>query len=403
MLFVPTTNAKSLGVTTALTGTITREKAINHSLNYSPSLNAMRSEMKALQSEAHQAGLSPNPEFEFEIENFAGSNERRGFDGAEITGAISQKIELGDKRYKRTLVATLKSKALEARVKSREREVEDEVNKAFISLLEVKQLSAVHAKNVKRAEDQLQIVSVLVEEGSSTRIAENKARIALSEAKASLSAARQNEVETFAQLSQIWGGSASSLSVKGSLSSQFTKSSISTNQAISNHPELQAARFDFAHSQAIYELEKAKRISDVTVGLGVKEDREANDTMGVLRLRVPLPITNNNQGNIDAARERVENAKSKGNAKASELSSRLVRLNARVQSARDRLDELDSNTLIAAQQTLSDTRDAYASGKLSFLELLDARQDLFEIEVRQIKAQADFQRAMRSLQTLTRK
>ena len=242
-----------------------------------------------------------------------------------------------------------------------------------------------------------------MEAGVSTRIDVNKAKLAVSEAKEALTRAQNKEASEIAKLGRLWGGNANSLNLNGNLSSTGQRS-LPTNSGsiIANHPGMRAARLEFALRQAVYELEKAHRISDIKFGAGVRDDREVNDTLGVLRLSIPLPITNRNQGNIRAAKERIGKASAEGHAKAAELRTRFTQLRADLRSAQSRLAEMNTQTVNAARQSLSDTKSAYSNGKKSLLEYLDARKTLFEIEQRKIRAQADLKRAENALRILSR-
>jgi len=86
---------------------LTLRQALAAALVNNPQLIAFAWENRAREADALQAGLGPNPELELEIENFGGSGEVAGFQGAETTLALSQLVELGDKRRKRLAVAEL--------------------------------------------------------------------------------------------------------------------------------------------------------------------------------------------------------------------------------------------------------------------------------------------------------
>ena len=129
--------------------------------------------------------------------------------------------------------------------------------------------------------------------------------------------------------------------------------------------------------------------------------RDANETAAVVGIRIPLPIFDRNQGNIQAAKERLGSARADGRATESELRSRIARLSSDLRAARSRASEFNSRTVRAARQGLDDTREAYNSGKASLLEVLDARKTLFKVERGQTRAQADLLRAHNSLKTIT--
>ena len=89
------------------TGALTLRDALTHALLKNPELAAFSWEVRAVDARILQAGLYPNPELGAEVENFGGSKTQQNFDGAESTFALSQLIELGGKREKRTRIVKL--------------------------------------------------------------------------------------------------------------------------------------------------------------------------------------------------------------------------------------------------------------------------------------------------------
>ena len=77
---------------------LTLEQAISAAMQGDPRLRTYSFRFRAEDARAQQAALRPAPEASFELENVAGTGELGGFDAAEATFALSQVIELGDKR-----------------------------------------------------------------------------------------------------------------------------------------------------------------------------------------------------------------------------------------------------------------------------------------------------------------
>ena len=67
-------------------------------------------EVRAREAQTLQAGLPPNPEISFELEDFGGTGSVEGFEGTETTILLSQLIPLGGKLSKRKKVASLNTK-----------------------------------------------------------------------------------------------------------------------------------------------------------------------------------------------------------------------------------------------------------------------------------------------------
>ena len=143
--------------------------------------------------------LLPNPELGLDVENIA-SGGSSGFNGAEVTAALSQKLELGGKRSKRTTIAALEAEALKAEIASDERNVRI-ADSAFTTLLEARQLRELSERNLVRAR-KLSTLDTLLEVGKSNRIDVGKAKLAISEARENLAEARSAESDAAAELAK---------------------------------------------------------------------------------------------------------------------------------------------------------------------------------------------------------
>ena len=118
-------------------GAITRKQAFQNVVRHSPRIQSLEAEIRARQAEAYQATLPPNPSFEFEAENFGGTGETNGFSGAELTTGLSQEIQLGGKRRKRTRVAQLEADSLQAELSRVKLSLQIATDQKFVDLLEV--------------------------------------------------------------------------------------------------------------------------------------------------------------------------------------------------------------------------------------------------------------------------
>ena len=135
---------------TDASGPMTLAKALSLALLQSPTLEGMAWSVRQSEAEQLQASLSPNPEVETEVENFAGSGEMRGSRSLETTVVVSQLFELGGKRDKRMALAETESKLAGWEYEAKRLEVLEQVSIQYTSLLE-------HQRHVKLAEESLQL------------------------------------------------------------------------------------------------------------------------------------------------------------------------------------------------------------------------------------------------------
>ncbi len=161
-----------------LEGALTLAQALSLALMHNPELKAFAWDVRAAEARALQAGVSPNPEFEAEIEEFGGAGERGGFDGAATTFSLSQALELG-KRSKRLAVADLEGKAAGWDYEAKRIEVFNSVVKAFIEVLTAQEKLALTAEAVQLSERLLETVQKLHEIGKAPALEIAKARVSI--------------------------------------------------------------------------------------------------------------------------------------------------------------------------------------------------------------------------------
>ena len=113
-------------------GVITLRQSLALALMHNPELKAFSWDVRASQARQLQASLWPNPALEVEVEEVGGTGQRSGFDAAETTIQLSQLIELGDKRSKRTRLASLEKELAGSDYEDKRLDVFTEVAISFI-------------------------------------------------------------------------------------------------------------------------------------------------------------------------------------------------------------------------------------------------------------------------------
>src|SRR5690606_2599057 len=144
---------------------ITIEEAVETTLNNNPNLTAFKYEIKSLEKIKIQAGLIPNPEAGFEMENFFGGKELNGFQGTEYTIAASQLFELGGKRGSRVNHADKEINSALGNYELIKIDLIARVKTAFINLSEVHSRILLQRKFIQINEEILMTISERVKAG----------------------------------------------------------------------------------------------------------------------------------------------------------------------------------------------------------------------------------------------
>jgi cobalt-zinc-cadmium efflux system outer membrane protein len=171
-----------------------------------PDLAAFAWEVRVGEARTLQAGLLPNPEASIEVENFAGSGELRGMDGAEVTLSLSQVIELAGKRRKRTHVAALERDLAAWDYETARLDVLARVTQAFAEVLSGQERSALDADLVRLAERVHHTVAERVKAGKVPPLEATRARVALANSRIARQRVERKLNAAKDRLAALWGG-----------------------------------------------------------------------------------------------------------------------------------------------------------------------------------------------------
>jgi len=384
------------------TGVLVLRQALALALLYNPELAAFSWEVRAGEARTLQAGLLPNPEMEVEIENVAGSGESRGFDGAELTLSLSQLIELGGKRVKRTLVAALERDLAAWDYETKRVEVLTEVTQAFVEVLGAQERLAVQEELVRLAEQVVRTAAERVRAGKVSPVEETRAsvtlansRIALGNARGELEPARQRLVATWGSTSPAFEraeGALDTLAVLPPLE-QLTR-------RVAQNPDIARWVTEMDRRQAAVILAEARRLPDLTVGGGLRYARETDSHTLLMRLSFPLPLFDRNQGGVLEARYQLTKSTEERRAAAIRAQAALGDKYAMLAAALTGATVLRDEVLPGAQRAFDAASEGYREGKFGFLDVLDAQRTLFEAREQYITVLAAYHKAVADIERL---
>ena len=188
------------------TGDLSLRQAVVLTLKHNPELATFAWAIRSREIDQIKAGLLPNPEAEFEIENFAGSGDIGGFKSAETTIALSQLIELGDKRMKRRHLASTDRDLARWDYEVKRVDLLSQTAIAYAEVLGDQERLKIANVIKDLAEEIYQIVEKRVEAGKVSPLEEIKVRVELSKSQLSLINAERQLVISKQNLVTSWGG-----------------------------------------------------------------------------------------------------------------------------------------------------------------------------------------------------
>lgn len=362
------------------TGKLSLRDALAAALLRSPDLAATGYEVRVREAEALQAGLLPNPELDVELENFAGTGGFSGSDTLETTLALSQLIELGGKRVKRRRVADSGSRIAGWEYEIRRIDVLSKTATDYVGLLAAERRLRIAIETLDLAQRVFEVVGLRVDAGKVSPVERTKARIELAQAELGRNQARREVISARFRLASNWGSITPQFeSPSGDLDqteSPPTLEALTTR--VARNPDIARWAAEVALRQAEVELALAQRIPDLTVAGGVRHFNEIDETAFVAGLSIPLPVFDQNQGGILAARLRVLQSGRIEEANRIQIHIALVAayqiLDASFVSVNTTREQILPNAVIAFEAS----EEAFRLGKIGALDLLDSERTLFE-------------------------
>lgn len=381
--------------------TLNKEDALKRALQSNPSYMAVLANIDAAAGTRLQASLPPNPDAVLEVENFAGDNQREGFDEAEITLGLTQKIELGGKRKSRTEVADLGHKIAQEEALTQALKLLSETEYAFIRMAVAQERVDLSEKRLKLADQTHEIVTKRIGAAKSAEIQHTKADIEKASAEVEKRNAEKDYRAARNDLARLLGlDNGDNLVIEADLSvlPELVDRQVLIN-ALSETPQARMQEFAKMQAQSSLDLARASGVPDPTFGVGVRRFNDNDDTALVASLSFPLPVFNRNQGGIQTARANVVQAEEQARAAKLSLNQAAVQAWETFAANLEETRRYKGDIIPSAQKAYAQADKGYSRGAFTFLDLLDAQRTLNDVQtgyldstlrLYEAKAQTDF-------------
>lgn len=382
-------------------GAITLHDAVALALAQNPELKANGWAVAAAEADAVQRSRPRNPKATLGVENFGSPDSLPAL--PRQTLRISQVIELADKREKR-----LKLGQAEQRLKAwdyEQQRIETAAKTAsrYVAVAVAQERIGLAKQQLELAEAAYAIADDRANNGTRPGFERDQAasRVALSQIE--LDQAAQELTAARADLAASWGAQQANFDqVHGDIDERIDLPPLNSLQAQLTHsPHIARWADEIAQRGRAIELQRANAVTDPTIGGGVRYLSELDETVGVAEISWPLPLLDENEHGILAARLRLSQALAQRDAAQTEISRQLSRAYARAQAASKTLTTLEQQAIPAAQAAYDATRNAYEAGQTEYLIALEAERSLLDIQTLQLEAALAYHSAIIDLEHIT--
>lgn len=388
---------------------------VRRALASNSELSAVRLNIERGRARLRQAGLRPNPWFEFEQTT------------ARLTGSVGEHetsvgfalpLELGGKRQRRIDLARAELEAEEAEVADRERRLVSDVRAAYAeamaSLRELETTESLNNVDLQTA----RVVQVRVTEGESSPLELRLLEVEIDRLKARRALVEGRLQGALLKLKNLAGlGPDEPLRLREDLGSPMLAEPPASMEtaidiALTTRPDLRLARLSEEVAEAGLRLARAQATPDVTAfskytrnssvfddtPVGVLTDRDKLLKFGV---SVTLPLFNRNQGAKAEAEIAIAQARRRREFVETVVRSDVASAYARYEAARAALAIYEQGVLARSLENIRSIRGAYEVGAFRVTDLLveqrryiDSQRDFIEALAERYRALAELESAL---------
>ncbi len=398
----------------AYSQTLTMRDALGRALVANPRLTAAERDVGIATGLKVQAGALPNPNLSFELDNALGSGPFKGLQSAETTLQLSQLVELGGKREARLAAGDAGIGTAVWQRRATRLEVLSETATAFIAVVSAQRRIQIFDEQISSLEQLIPLLQKRVQEGASSpaetlraQVAADLFRVDRERAKTQLATARRDLAILMGDSIPRFGAAAGRLAVIGQ-PPPFR----SVVQAIEANPQLMRWTAVTAQRNADLILARLKRIPDVQISAGWRHFQETvefsggqpfqftNDNAVRLGVSVPLPVFDQNTGNIIAAEDALAKTGAERAINKLVLISVAGRAYDAVNGSLAELKLLRTSVIPNARSALETIQSGYLQGRFTLLELLDVRGSVLQALLREQEALQNFHVAVATIEGL---
>lgn len=382
--------------------TLTLKHALINTEQQNPLLKRYPYHQKILSALKSQAALSPNPVLNVEAENLLGTNEARGVQGAEITLAFSQLIELGDKRQSRINYATANIKAQAIQYQNTRLALLATTGERYYEALKFQTLLSLNSERHQVVSQALKAIKQRADAGAVSQADVTRMRYALSQVELDKTKLNSEFERARLSLNELWSEQHGYTDLAGNMTTLIPlKSEQTLLNAVNQAPDFAMLQQQYFQQAANLTLQKANGESDINVGAGVSYNQQNNTSSLLFSFSMPLQLSNSNSGNIEAANSQLALLREQQGQLRVQLRQQVRTLYAYYQGKTLQVQLLSGQVIPQAQTLIEQSLKSYQRGQISVLQLLDAQQALFDSKRALINTYAALYQTHLALERLT--
>ena len=343
-----------------------------------PTLNASAARILTARYEALQAGLHPNPSLGLFVDE-AGNDGDLGLWGAFLqrTHVRGNKLALGQ------AIKNLEANVLEVEFEIQAIRISTDVRIAFYKLLIAKEKMDLIDELLGNQQLAVTKSNQLFPAGETPPTVVLQSELQLQRTQVQMSQVEIDVQNAWRELTSVVGDlNLEPREIVGDINAIVAPVSFEEcrTHILNSSPEIQSARAELERVRATIEREIAQTVPNYRTQLTVGRDSTTEHFFTGIQLQIPLQISDQNQGNIAAAKSRLVAAQNDLRRIELDLSKRLASEHRRYESALTKTNLYLHQLLPKSKQTLELLEQGYPS-EVSFLQLSTAQKNVIDINL----------------------
>ncbi|GAM08355.1 cobalt-zinc-cadmium resistance protein CzcC [Geobacter sp. OR-1] len=374
----------------ALAGPVPRSinEIVALALKHSAELIALEKEASAKQSLSIQAGTISNPTLELQgvTGSLTGSPEERS-----VSIGINQELPLNNKLLLRREVILRDAEAAHYQRNNAARLLQDEIIALTLDYSLTAKRQELAAELVKLNRELVVVAEERFKAGDIPELDFNLAKVELARAQTRLLEAERDKDPHRVKIASLTGLEGADIN----LSEMFISPKLSqgvqelVKQALVFRPDLLMLAREREKAEIEAHLSEAEALPNLTAGLFVQWQRGTTEIGGMssvnsdtqlgLRLSMPIPVFDRNQGGRHAARAHQDSADSRKLALERNITAEVEAAVSRVTASERILAMFEQGIIPQLTENLKLTQEAYRIGEVGILSVIDEQKKFFEV------------------------
>lgn len=383
--------------TPATLGSYTLDQLMAIARANNPAIREAEAAVSKVEGLRYQVGLRPNPMVGYNGTQLADQKTEQH------TVFVSQDIVTAQKLERNTGVLSLEVENLKWQAEIQRRAVSGDVKQLYFETLGAQQKLELSKTFVEMAEKALDISRKRKQAGEGTEVDVLQSEVQLQQIAVSNRQQAAALIGAWYRLAAVVGQADMPLAlIDGELPTESRQYDWDAEYArlCAESPELMAAQTRVARARANIDRQRVQATPNISWMLGAGYDRATDSQLINTQVGIPLPINNQNEGNVSAAQADYCRAMQEVRRLQLAIKTRLASASQNYQSASASVDLYKTAVIPKAEKMLQLAELTFRAGEIDFLQVLTIRRTYFDAMLEYLNSRTQLAQAGSNIEEL---